>query len=180
MSNIIKKDDFSKILEVIEKARERAYKAINRELIDMYWEVGKFISEKVQSDGWGKSIVKEFSEFIQSNYVGIKGISPQNIWRMKQFYETYAENEKLSTLSREISWSNNLEIISHCNTDEKREFYLLLSAKNHYSFRELERQMNVLLFETTMLSKIKNDLFIKRNPNLSALRDSYTLEFCRL
>jgi len=179
MSDIIK-NDFSAILSIIENARERAYQAVNRELIDMYWEVGKYISEKVISESWGKSVVKEFSEFVQSNYIGIKGFSPQNIWRMKQFYETYKDNEKLSTLLREISWSNNLEIMSRCDTNEKREFYLLLSAKNRYSFRELERQIDTMLYETTMISSVKNDLFIQRNPNLAVLRDSYTLEFLEL
>jgi len=179
MSDIIK-NDFSAILSIIEAARERAYQAVNRELIDMYWEVGKYISEKVAAESWGKSIVKEFSEFIQSNYIGIKGFSPQNIWRMKQFYETYKDNEKLSPLVREISWTHNLIIMNRCDTNENREFYLLLTSKNRYSKRELERQIDTMLFETTMISNVKNKLFIDKNPNLASLRDSYTLEFLEL
>jgi len=88
----------------------------------MYWEIGKYISEKTQNEKWGKSIVKEFADFIKSHYEGIMGFSPQNIWRMKQFYETYALNEKLSPLVREISWTNNLTIISKSKSDEEREF----------------------------------------------------------
>jgi predicted nuclease of restriction endonuclease-like (RecB) superfamily len=96
---------------------------------------------------------------------------------MKQFYEIYISNEKLSPLVREISWTNNLTIMSRAKSDEAREFYLLLCAKNNYSKRELERQIDSSLFERTMISDVKNQLFIARNSGLSALRDSYVLEF---
>ena len=96
---------FEEVISIIERARENAFRAVNHELISMYWEIGRYINKKVDAENWGKSIVQEFSQFIQSHFVGIKGFSPQNIWRMKQFYETYAENEKLSPLVREISWT---------------------------------------------------------------------------
>jgi hypothetical protein len=91
----------------------------------------------------------DFSKFIQFLYLGIRGFSPQNIWRMKQFFETYNDNEKLSTLSREISWSNNVLIMMGAKSDEAREFYLLLAQKNNYSARKFERQMDSMLFERT-------------------------------
>jgi predicted nuclease of restriction endonuclease-like (RecB) superfamily len=176
----LKPDDtaaFEEVISIIERARENAFRAVNHELISMYWEIGRFISKKVTADNWGKSIVQEFSQFIQSHFVGIKGFSPQNIWRMKQFYETYAESEKLSPLVREISWTNNVLIMMAAKTDEEREFYLLLSAKNNYSKRELERQIDSSLYERTMISNEKNQLFLSRNAGLAALRDSYVLEF---
>jgi len=115
---------FEEVISIIERARENAFRAVNHELISMYWEIGRYISKKVDAENWGKSIVQEFSRFIQSHFMGIKGFSPQNIWRMKQFYEIYAKNEKLSTLSRETSWSNNVLIMMAAKTDEEREFYL--------------------------------------------------------
>ena len=170
-------DEYGEIISIIERARENAFRAVNRELISMYWDIGKYVSDKVESVGWGKSVVADFSKFIQSRYLGIRGFSPQNIWRMKQFYETYSGNEKLSTLSREISWSNNVIIMMGAKSDEAREFYLLLTQKNNYSARELERQMDSMLFERTMISDEKNKLFLTKNPGLTALRDSYVLEF---
>ena len=170
---------FDEILTIIDNARENAFRAVNRELISMYWDIGEYVSRRVAQDDWGKSIVKEFSAFIQSRYVGIKGFSPQNIWRMKQFYETYAGNEKLSTLLREIPWSHNLQIMS-CKTDEEREFYLTLSINNRYSFRELKRQMDSALYQRTMLSNVTNQLITDRHTGLTALRDSYVLEFLDL
>ncbi|MDR1728442.1 MAG: PDDEXK nuclease domain-containing protein [Acidobacteriota bacterium] len=168
---------FEEVAAIIERARENAFRAVNRELISMYWEIGRYVSKKSTAANWGKSVVKAFSEFIQSRYVGIQGFSPQNIWRMKQFYETYANNEKLSPLVREISWTNNLLILMAAKTDEEREFYLLLCFKNNYSKRELERQIDSGLFERTMISDKKNELFLARSTGLSALRDSYVLEF---
>jgi len=161
---------FEEIADIIDRSRERAFRSVNRELIDMYWGIGRHISEKTRTDKWGKSIVKEFSEFIQAHYDGIKGFSPQNIWRMKQFYETYAGNEKLSALLREISWTNNLAIMTRAKTDEAREFYLLLCSKNQYSSRELERQIDSALFERTMISNEQNQLFTRRSPGLAVLR----------
>ncbi|MDR1230421.1 MAG: PDDEXK nuclease domain-containing protein [Spirochaetaceae bacterium] len=177
---ILNKDNiaaFEEIAAVIERAWEKAFRAANRELISMYWEIGHYISGKCKTGGWGKSVVSDFLRFVQSRYDGIKGFSPQNIWRMKQFYETYTGNKKLSPLVREISWTNNLTIMSRVKSGEAREFYILLSVKNNYSKRELERQINSSLFERTMISEVKNQLFIARNSGLSALRDSYVLEF---
>jgi len=169
--------DFNEILSIIEKAKEKAFRAANYELISMYWEIGKYISEKVKSNVWGKAVVNEFANFIQKKYLGIKGFSAQNVWRMKQFYETYKDNEKLSALPREIGWYNNVLIMSGTKTDKAREFYLTLAAKNNYSSRELERQIDSMLFERTIISNKKNELLIAKNNALSVLRDNYTLEF---
>ena len=105
--------NFDRIIEIIGNSRRDAFKAVNRELINMYWEIGKFVSEKVGKNKWGKSVVKELSDFIQHKNEGIKGFSPQNIWRMKQFYDMYSGNEKLSPLVRDrlfkVSFLKNLQ-----------------------------------------------------------------------
>jgi len=168
---------FAEIAAVIGRSRENVFRAVNRELIDMYWEIGHRISERSKSAGWGKSVVAEFSSFVQSAYAGIKGFSPQNIWRMKQFYETYEGKEKLSALLREISWTNNLVIMSRAKSEEAREFYLLMCSKNRYSSRELERQLDSALFERTMISTEVNKDIFTQSPGLNGLRDSYVLEF---
>jgi len=170
-------NEFDEIVAIIEQARQKAFRAVNRELIEMYWQIGQYISEKVKSNAWGKSIVTEFASFVQSKYVGIKGFSAQNIWRMKQFYETYAGNKKLSTLSRELTWSNNVLIMVSAKTAEAQEFYMNLAIKNNYSARELERQLDSMLFERTMISNQVNQLQLTKHEELASLRDSYVLEF---
>ncbi len=169
--------DFENIIAIIEQAKMRAIKAVNTEMIEMYWQIGRYISEKAEQEGWGKGVVQDFAQFLKQTYPSASGFSAQNIWRMKQFYETYKCNEKLSPLVREITWSNNLLIMAGCKTDEAKEFYLKLCIANHYGKRELERQIDSMLFERTMLSTAKNKDLIERNPVVSALRDSYVLEF---
>ena len=96
------KQQFTEITTLIAKAKAKAYQAVNKELVNLYWNVGDYVSKQVSAQAWGKSVVKELADFIQISEPNIKGFSSQNLWRMKQFYETYASNEKLSTLSREL------------------------------------------------------------------------------
>ena len=175
-----KEEKFDEIIAIIEKARTRAMQAVNAEMIQMYWEIGAYVSERVKDGGWGKSIVAEFSAFLRARYPGSKGFSAQNIWRMKQFYETYHANEKLSPLVREIPWTNNLLIMTGCKTDEAREFYLRLCIENRYTKRELDRQIGSMLYERTMLSDAKHKNLVAANGGLAALRDSYVFEFLDL
>jgi len=172
--------DFNEVLKIIEKAKENAFVAVNHELIAMYWEIGKYVSNKVKINAWGKGVVEDFSSFVQKKYLGIKGFSAQNVWRMKQFYETYESNKKLSPLVREIGWTQNIMIMVGAKTEEAREFYIASTIKNNYSKRELERQMDSMLFERTMISNKKNNILLTKNKGLAAVRDNYTLEFLGL
>ena len=171
---------FDEVIHIIDNARSRAMKAVNAELIQMYWEIGSYVSGRVKDGGWGKSVVADFSEFLQAHYPGTKGFSAQNIWRMKQFYETYCDNEKLSPLVREIPWTSNLLIMTGCKTDEAREFYLRLCIANRYTKRELDRQIGSMLYERTMISHEKHKDLLAGNGGLAALRDSYVFEFLDL
>jgi predicted nuclease of restriction endonuclease-like (RecB) superfamily len=171
---------FGPLLGIIEQAQARAYRAVNYELVTMYWGIGEYISAKVKTERWGKGVVREFSHWVQRRRPGLKGFSPQNVWRMKQLFETYDGNEKLSELLRETTWTNNLLIMSGAKTDEAREFYLLLATKYRYGSEDLRRQVDSLLFERTMLSSETNKEIIARHPELATLRDSYSLEFLGL
>jgi predicted nuclease of restriction endonuclease-like (RecB) superfamily len=101
---------------------------------------------------------------------------------MKQFYETYKNFPKLSTLLIEISWSHNLAIFSRCKTAEEREFYLKLSNQESYSFRELERQISDSLFERTMIgnSKLSTALRESNRDLINTFKDGYVFEFLNL
>jgi predicted nuclease of restriction endonuclease-like (RecB) superfamily len=170
-NNITFKIDFEKITSLIAKAQINALKTVNKELINLYWEVGKYVSEKVGSGNWGKSVVEELSIFINSKYPSVKGFSSRNIWRMKQFFETYFQTPELSTLWTEISWSHNRLIFSKSKTIEEKKFYLLLAKKERLSVRELERQINSGVFERTMLANIKR--IANGGRNLSRIRKCF-------
>jgi len=170
--------DFGDIMNIIENARLNAYRAVNKELINMYRSIGEYVSKKVKAGVWGKSTVNDISEYIQRHNPGISGFSPQNLWRMRQFYETYEDDAICSTLSSELSWSINTKIMG-CETKDEREFYMRLAVRNNYSYRELERQIESCLYERTMLSKnfITDTSLKSRHNGLRALRDNYVLEF---
>lgn len=170
---------FSEIINLIKQSRSNAIRAINAELIDLYWNIGKFVCAKLDSAEWGDSVVMELAKHIQQTEPDIKGFSDKNIWRMKQFYEAYKDFPKLSTLLREISWSHNLAIFSRCKSVEEREFYLKLSKHENYSFRELERQISASLFERTMIGNTKLSTTLREtNQNITnTFKDSYVFEF---
>lgn len=171
---------FGPLLAIIEQAQARAYRAVNRELVGMYWDVGAYMSAKVKAERWGKGVVNEFSRWVRRRLPGVKGFSSQNVWRMKQLYETYEGNQKLSELVRETTWTNNLLIMAGAKTDEARKFYLLLATKYRYGSDDLERQIDSLLFERTMLSNETTKQIVARHPESASFKDSYTLEFLGL
>jgi predicted nuclease of restriction endonuclease-like (RecB) superfamily len=173
---------FTDIIHLIKQSRTNAIKAVNAELINLYWNVGEYISKKIEQSEWGDSVVTELANFIQSQEPEIKGFSDKNIWRMKQFYETYKDFPKLSTVLREISWSHNLAIFSRCKTVEEREFYLKLAKQESYSFRELERQISASLFERTMIgnSKLLTALRESNHDITNTFKDSYVFDFLNL
>lgn len=174
-------NNYNDIIEMIEQAKNRVNAYVNRELIELYSAIGEYVSNKAASDGWGKQTVKTLADFLSKNYPDVRGFSAQNIWRMKQFYEIYKDDEKLSTLSRELSWSNNCIIFSRAKTHEEREFYLRMSIKERYSARELERQIDSSLFERVAISDKKKALgLIPAGENLNFIRDNYILEFLSL
>jgi len=105
-------DDYAAVLaEIKERVRSAQYaalKAVNKELISLYWDIGRLIIERQQGESWGRSVVASLARDLQVEFPGMSGFSPSNMWRMKLFFETYSSNEKLAPLVREISWSHNL------------------------------------------------------------------------
>ena len=143
MSEIIKPNtDFTTILDIIEASRRRAMKAVNAELITMYWEVGKYLSSLVAGSSFGDKVIDEVAAYIAKSNPTIKGFNRRGLYRMKQFYETYRYDEIVTPLMTQISWTNHLLIMSGSKTAEERRFYIELCIRENYSKCELERQMD--------------------------------------
>lgn len=154
---------------------------VNTALIDLYWQIGKAISLKVQSAAWGKGVVAELAKHIAFNAPEIKGFSDKNLWRMKQFYETYQDNEKLSALLRELSWTHNMTILSRCKTIEEREFYIQKTISERWSSRVLERQIDTMQFERSTIGTKLSPLLRELYPDVNQVfKDNYMLEFLGL
>lgn len=170
----------SSLIKIIGNARQNALKKVNEELINMYWEVGKFLSKESGQASFGDAYIDNIASEIQEAFPGIKGFNRRGLYRMKKFYETYKDNEIVTPLVTQISWTNHLLIMSGCKTDEEREFYIRLCIKENYSKRQLERQLDSGYYERYMLS---NELLLPEtvkklgeNPFL----DSYVMEFLNL
>ena len=173
---------FEEIASLIKAARSKVFYEANRTVIELYWEVGKRISYRVTVGSWGKSVVAQLADYLQGQLPSQDGLSARNLWRMKQFYETYCGNEILSPLVTEISWTNNLLILSGTKSNEEKEFYLRLASREHYSKRELERQLSSGLFERVALSQKGSFPEIMPGKDLKefGFRDAYLLDFLKL
>ena len=172
--------DFINVVNLIQEARENSIRKVNEELILLYWNVGKYISEQLESQKWGSSYVDELASFISENCPEVKGFNRRGLYRMKQFYETYKDNEFVSPLVTQISWTNHLLIMSKTKTDEEREFYVKLCLKEKYSKRELERQLDSGYFERYILSTENLEPIYVRDSIKSNFLDTYVLEFLNL
>lgn len=173
---------FREIIGLIQSARQRAFQAINTELIELYWRVGEYISRKLEAAAWGEGVVDELARYISRRHPELKGFARPNLFRMRQFFETYRQTPKVSTLLRQLSWSHNLLIITRCKRSEERDFYLRLAAAEKWSFRELERQMNAGLFERAILNPPKVSAVLRQlHPAAEKVfKDTYLLDFLEL
>ena len=88
--------EFQPILGFIRQSRHDPLKAVNTALIDLHWHIGEYLSRKIASDGWGMTTVKVLASWLLDKEPSLRGFSPQNLWRMRQFYETYREDGELS------------------------------------------------------------------------------------
>ena len=180
MKDIINYDNFSSIISIIEAAKQRAMKAVNAELINMYWEVGKYLSSLVENSSFGDKVIDEVAAYIAESNPTIKGFNRRGLYRMKQFYETYKDDKIVTPLVTQISWTNHLLIMSGSKSAEERRFYIELCIKNNYSKRELERQIDSAYYQRYMLSTKKQLPESVPNTVRGNILDSYVLEFLNL
>jgi Uncharacterized conserved protein len=173
---------FHEVTNLIEAARQKAFQAINTALIDLYWHVGETISRKIKSAEWGDGVVDQLAAYIAQTQPGLRGFTRRNLFRMRQFYEAYRDDEKLSPLVRQLSWTHNLIILSQSKHPEEREFYLRQSIQENWGKRELERQFKTALFERTVLSPPKvSPLVTQTYPTgMNIFKDAYMVDFLGL
>ena len=153
--------EYADILEALKErvrsAQYAALKAVNTELVGLYWDVGRLLVER-QTDGtWGKSVVQQLAVDLQQAFPGVGGFSASNLWRMKAFFEAYRDQEKLAPLVREIGWSHNLVILERCSDALQREFYLRMTRKFGWSKNVLIHQISNQSYEKSLLGQTNFD-----------------------
>jgi hypothetical protein len=104
-------DDYRQVLEALKeritRSRYEALKAVNRELILLYRDIGRIIVEKQEQLGWGDGVVEQLGRNLQTEFPGVRGFSRRNVFYMRHFYMAYKDVEKVQTVSAQIPWSHN-------------------------------------------------------------------------
>jgi len=173
----------TEIKERIRSAQYEALKAVNKELVGLYWDIGRMIVERQDVEGWGKAVVEQLAADLRTEFPGVGGFSASNLWRMKAFFEAYTGLEKLAPLVREIGWSHNLAILERCKDALEREFYLRMTRKFGWSKNVLIHQIDNQSYEKSLLGQTNFDQAL--TPELRAqaklaVKDEYTFDFLEL
>lgn len=171
------------IKELIYKSQYEAMKAVNRELINLYWEIGKELTKRQDEEGWGKSVVEVLAKELQKEFPGIKGFSMANLWRMKNFYKNYFENEKLAPLVREISWTKNIIVMERCKDELEREFYIKMIKKYGWTKDVLANNLENKAYQKYLLNQTNFDEAVPEKYRLQAklsVKDEYNFDFLEM
>jgi len=166
----------------IRQAQYKAYRAVNKELICLYWDIGKSIVDKQEELGWGTKIIQQLSDDLQKTFPKNSGFSYANLDRMRKFYLTYKENPKLAQLVREIPWGQNIVILEKLRDDYQREYYLRMIIRNAWSRNVLVHQIETKSFERFLAEK-KSHNFDETLPITMikevepVIKDNYMLDF---
>jgi len=187
MSNVIKAAEYSELLTNIKRrirtAQYEALKAVNKELVVLYWDIGRIIGERQKGKTWGKSVVERLAKDLQAEFPGIKGFSERNIWYMRNFYACYMDNQKLQPMVAEIGWTHNVIILEKCKDDLEREFYIRMTRKFGWTKNVLIHRIENRTYEKTLLNQTNFDRTLPpamRSQAKLAVKDEYTFDFLEL
>lgn len=179
--------DYAQLLaEVKERVRSAQYaalKAVNTELVGLYWDLGRMIVERQEQAGWGKSVVERLSQDLRREFPGVAGFSVQNLWYMRQFHMEYRGDERLQPLVGEIAWAHNLVIMSKCKAPLEREFYLRMTRKFGWSKNVLIHQIDNQSYEKSLSGQTNFDQTLTPELRVQAklaVQDEYTFDFLEL
>jgi predicted nuclease of restriction endonuclease-like (RecB) superfamily len=174
-------NNFSEVKKLIDIARKEALKGVNVKLIQLYWNIGGYISRKLAESHWGEKTIDQLAEYLNSFGADYRGFTRRSLYRMRQFYEAYFGNEIVSPLVTQLGWTQHLLILSKTKTTEEREFYIRLTIQERYTKRELERQLDTAVYERVMLSsKQKPESVLTQLKDTPVIKDTYVFEFLGL
>ena len=175
-------DRFAEVIALVESAHARTFQAVNSELVGLYWGLGEHISRKIANAEWGDGVVDELALVLARRYSGLRGFARRNLFRMRQFYETYRDNQIVSPLVTQLPWTHHIIILGQAKPPETREFYVLIAIKERWTKRELERQIQSgAVLRTKTVRKAASATVARVHPAaLAELKDAYSLEFLGL
>lgn len=164
-------------------AQRSAIRAVNRALVDLYWEIGRLIVERQRGRTWGKAVVERLANDLQVEVPGLRGFSSSNLWRARQMYLEYELDPILAPLARELDWSQNVIILEGCRDREEREFYLRQATESRWSKRALREQIENGAYAATVSAQHNFGRTIptgRQADARTAIRDEYVFDFLEL
>lgn len=167
----------------IHTAQYTALRAVNKELIALYGDIGKLIEERQAAEGWGKAVVEQLSADLRAEFGEKSGFSGRNLWYMRLFYREYKDCPNLQPLAAEISWTKNTLILDRCPDPLQREFYLRATARFGWSRRVLDHQIDNQTYEKYLLNQTSFDKSLPQAVAAQAklaVKDHYTFDFLEL
>jgi len=183
MSDLVAYNEFLKeIISTINSAKYEAYRSLNKHHIGQNFDLGKVIVKNQEKNNWGKSIVETLSKDINKVVDGAKGYSPQNLWRMRQFYLEYSEKPELLHTAQKIPWGQNLLVLHKVKDDQEKKYYLTATDNLGWSRAVLLNQIKANAYRHHLLNP-KQSNFEKALPvHLSeqaneAMKSEYNLDF---
>lgn len=171
------------VKERVRTAQYAALKLVNKELVGMYWDVGRMLTERQAGGSHGDSVVKRLAQDLQLTFPGVSGFSWRNLFYMSEFYVAYSDIPKLQPLVAIIGWAHNLTIVQRCKDPLEREFYIRMTAKFGWTKNVLIHQIDNQSYEKTLLGQTNFDKAL--TPKLRAqaklaVKDEYTFDFLEL
>jgi predicted nuclease of restriction endonuclease-like (RecB) superfamily len=183
MNDLVAYDKFFKeVISAINSAKYQAYKSLNKHHIGQNFELGKIIVENQKINNWGKSIVENLSKDLNKVLDGTKGYSPQNLWRMRQFYLEYKEKFELLESAFKIPWGQNLLILHKIKDDQEKNYYLTATDKLGWSRAVLLNQIKANAYQHHLLNPKQSNFESALPVHLSeqaneAMKSEYNLDF---
>ncbi|MCW3096948.1 MAG: hypothetical protein JWL77_2566 [Chthonomonadaceae bacterium] len=133
--------------ERIRTAQVRAALAVNRELVLLYWQIGRDILRHQEQHGWGAKVIDRLAMDLRREFPDMRGFSPRNLKYMRSFAETYSDEAFVQQLVAQIPWGHNVRILDMVKLPEEREWYIRATVQNGWSRSILEMQIERQLYQ---------------------------------
>ncbi len=180
-ADLVAAGEFDEVLALIEAAQRRAFQAVNTELLRLYWQLGEHISVKLGSAQWGDGVVDVLARTIANKHPNARGFNRRNLFRMRQFFEAYCNDARVSPLVTQLPWTHHLIILSQAKHPEEREFYVVAAIQGRWSKRELERQLRSgAALRAAPLPQVSPAVTQLHPAALAEFKNAYSLEFLGL
>ena len=171
------------ITQRVRAVQYQALQLVDREQLQLYWDLGRLIADRQQHAGWGKGIVETLARDLQTEFAGLSGFSASNLWRMRAFYLAYAEDEILAPLVRELGWSLNVVILEKSQSAHERLFYVTQARQYHWTKAALLQQFKAQAYQKTLTAQHNFEQTVpgpQQSSAVLALKDEYLFDFLEL